>query len=202
MPTMDRWEEALPDRKKEGDVVTESIQAPPSSAKTELGRRTVRKVARRLVPFIGLLYFVNYLDRTNIGFAKLTMSEDLGAQRDDVRGRGRRVLHRVPVARCPATWRCAAGWRVMFLLEGIPAVVLAFVTWFYLTDRPAKATWTGSNKTGLWVAGGAMLGAAVLALVLRATPPPDADGLAAAAGVDNGGDNGADSGGAGDPQPG
>jgi MFS family permease len=28
--------------------------------------------------FLGLLYFVNYLDRTNIGFAKLTMSEDLG----------------------------------------------------------------------------------------------------------------------------
>src|SRR5690606_39763483 len=44
----------------------------------ELERRTVRRVALRLLPFLGLLYFVNYLDRTNIGFAKLTMSDDLG----------------------------------------------------------------------------------------------------------------------------
>jgi MFS family permease len=33
------------------------------------------------------------------------------------------------------------GWRFMFLVEGIPAIVLAFVTWFYLTDRPSAARW-------------------------------------------------------------
>ncbi|WP_368244358.1 MFS transporter [Janibacter sp. Y6] len=44
----------------------------------DLQRRVVGKVARRLAPFIGVMYFVNYLDRTNIRFAKLTMSEDLG----------------------------------------------------------------------------------------------------------------------------
>ena len=43
----------------------------------EVGRQVIRKVSRRLLPFMGLLYFVNYLDRTNIGFAKLTMSKDL-----------------------------------------------------------------------------------------------------------------------------
>lgn len=43
----------------------------------DLGRRVVSKVARRLVPFMCLAYFVNYLDRTNIGFAQLTMSDDL-----------------------------------------------------------------------------------------------------------------------------
>jgi len=32
-------------------------------------RAASRKVARRMLPFLGLLYFVNYLDRTNIGFA-------------------------------------------------------------------------------------------------------------------------------------
>ena len=42
-----------------------------------LQRRVVAKVARRLVPFMALMYFVNYLDRTNIGFAKLTMAKDL-----------------------------------------------------------------------------------------------------------------------------
>ena len=33
------------------------------------------------------------------------------------------------------------GWQWVFLLEGIPAVVLGFVTLRYLTDRPELATW-------------------------------------------------------------
>jgi MFS family permease len=44
----------------------------------ELRQRVMRKVARRLIPFLGLAYLLNYLDRSNIAFAKLTMSEDLG----------------------------------------------------------------------------------------------------------------------------
>ncbi len=41
--------------------------------------RVLRKVARRLSPFLGLLYFINYLDRTNIGFAAPHgMNETLG----------------------------------------------------------------------------------------------------------------------------
>jgi ACS family tartrate transporter-like MFS transporter len=34
-----------------------------------------------------------------------------------------------------------AGWQWLFLVEGIPAVALGFVTWFYLTDRPEEARW-------------------------------------------------------------
>jgi len=37
-----------------------------------------RKAAIRLVPLLALAYFFNYLDRTNVGFASLTMNEDLG----------------------------------------------------------------------------------------------------------------------------
>src|ERR1700712_1793922 len=36
------------------------------------------KCAVRLIPFLMLLYFVNYLDRVNVGFAALTMKKDLG----------------------------------------------------------------------------------------------------------------------------
>jgi ACS family tartrate transporter-like MFS transporter len=34
-----------------------------------------------------------------------------------------------------------AGWRWLFIVEGIPPVILGIVTLFYLTDRPAQARW-------------------------------------------------------------
>jgi len=46
-----------------------------------------RKVARRLIPFLFLLYLVAFIDRVNVGFAKLQMSEDLGLG-DTVYGMG------------------------------------------------------------------------------------------------------------------
>jgi ACS family tartrate transporter-like MFS transporter len=39
---------------------------------------TMKKVYRRLVPFLFLLLVVNYLDRVNVGFAALTMNKELG----------------------------------------------------------------------------------------------------------------------------
>jgi len=36
------------------------------------------KAAWRLIPFMGLLYVVNFLDRVNVGFAALTMNKDIG----------------------------------------------------------------------------------------------------------------------------
>ena len=38
------------------------------------------------------------------------------------------------------------GWQWMFLLEAIPAVLLGFVVFFFLTDRPEKATWLASDE--------------------------------------------------------
>jgi ACS family tartrate transporter-like MFS transporter len=38
----------------------------------------LKKVAWRLLPFMGLLYFAAYLDRVNVGFAALTMNADIG----------------------------------------------------------------------------------------------------------------------------
>jgi ACS family tartrate transporter-like MFS transporter len=47
----------------------------PTSA---LEAATVRRVTRRLVPFLFLLYIANYLDRVNVSFAALQMNRDLG----------------------------------------------------------------------------------------------------------------------------
>src|SRR5579864_1630148 len=40
--------------------------------------RIFAKCAWRLIPFMGLLYLANYIDRTNAGLAALTMNNDLG----------------------------------------------------------------------------------------------------------------------------
>ncbi len=41
-------------------------------------RAAFAKAAWRLIPFMGLLYVVNFLDRVNVGFAALTMNRDIG----------------------------------------------------------------------------------------------------------------------------
>jgi MFS transporter, ACS family, tartrate transporter len=41
-------------------------------------RRTIHKAAWRLLPLMVLAYLVNYIDRSNISFAALTMNKDLG----------------------------------------------------------------------------------------------------------------------------
>lgn len=43
-----------------------------------LESHVIRKVAWRLIPFLGVLYFFAFLDRVNVGFAALTMNADLG----------------------------------------------------------------------------------------------------------------------------
>jgi ACS family tartrate transporter-like MFS transporter len=39
-----------------------------------------------------------------------------------------------------------AGWQWMFLLEGIPAIVLGAIVWAYLVDRPALAHWLSEEQ--------------------------------------------------------
>jgi ACS family tartrate transporter-like MFS transporter len=38
------------------------------------------------------------------------------------------------------------GWQWMFLVEGVPPILLGFVTWFYLTERPADAKWLEADE--------------------------------------------------------
>jgi ACS family tartrate transporter-like MFS transporter len=45
---------------------------------TDLERTTVGKVSKRIIPFVALLYFAAFIDRTNVGFAALQMNRDLG----------------------------------------------------------------------------------------------------------------------------
>jgi MFS family permease len=221
---------------------------PVGQSPTALGDRTWRKAARRLVPYLGLLYFVNYLDRVNIGFAGPNgMSTELGLTATAfgfasgiffigyliLEVPSNLALHRFGarrwIARIMISWGIVAtaiafvpnptvlvilrfllgvaeagffpgiilyltywfpaayrarmvawfmvaipissaigstvsslliqhgngafgltGWRFMFLVEGIPAILLAFVTWFFLTDKPAEAKWL-THEESTWM---------------------------------------------------
>ncbi|MFZ1898480.1 MFS transporter [Methanoregula sp.] len=49
-------------------------------------------------------------------------------------------------------WFGMAGWRWLFILEGVPAVVLGCITYWYLTDRPENARWLMPEER-TWLAG-------------------------------------------------
>ena len=43
------------------------------------------------------------------------------------------------------------GWQWLFIIEGVPSVLLGIVTWFYLTDRPERADWLTTEQKA-WLA--------------------------------------------------
>src|SRR5450830_1334495 len=55
-----------------------TITQASASLPAEQAENLYKKVFWRFVPFIMLCYVVAYLDRVNVGFAKLQMSQDLG----------------------------------------------------------------------------------------------------------------------------
>jgi len=218
--------------------------------------RTRERVTRRLVPYLMFIYFLAYLDRANLGIAKLQMQKDLGFT-DAVIGFGagifflgyllldipgsliverwsaRKWIARIMVswglvatlmgllgaaqfaslrpvtqfyslrlllgiaeagffpgvivylshwyipedrARAKAYfmvtqplaialgvpisrwilenigWAGLAGWRWVFILEGVPPVLMGLVTLWYLTDRPAQAKWLPEDEK-TWLMG-------------------------------------------------
>ena len=50
-----------------------------TARETSIAKSAIRKVSIRLVPFVGLMFFINYLDRTAVSFASPNgMNDDLG----------------------------------------------------------------------------------------------------------------------------
>ncbi len=213
-----------------------------------LEQRAIASVSRRLVPFLIGCYFVAYLDRVNVGFAALTMNQDLhlsaaafgfgagiffiayfflevpsnlmlerfGARRWIARimftwglisgatafVRGETSFYAVRVLLgiaeagffpgiiffltlwFPAVYRARIigyfmtaiplstvigapisglllgldgvlglkGWQWLFILEAVPALILSFVVYAYLTDRPAEAEWLPADERDWLVA--------------------------------------------------
>jgi ACS family tartrate transporter-like MFS transporter len=94
-----------------------------------VGQRTRRRVAYRLLPFVFLLYVVNYIDRVNVSFANLRMSVDLGFS-DRVYGLGvgmfyvTYVLFEIPGAIIVERWS-ARKWIARIMISwGIVTILL------------------------------------------------------------------------------
>lgn len=219
-----------------------------AAAYDQMEKRVLRKVTMRIVPFVIAMYFINYLDRTNIGVAGPGgMNEDLGLTASQfgfaagifffgyllLEVPSNLALHRfgarIWMARILITWGIIAsamslvqgpwslyilrfllgaaeagffpgiilyltywfptsvrarttalflmaiplstvfgtplstwlvslgdaavgmaGWRFMYLIEGIPAVALGIACLFYLTDRPHQAKWL-SDEERTWL---------------------------------------------------
>jgi len=59
------------------EIVTSQSLTSSATAGDDLNR-IYRKIAWRLLPFLFVCYVVNYIDRANIGFAKLQFTKDIG----------------------------------------------------------------------------------------------------------------------------
>lgn len=55
--------------------MTSASSTPPDNVTIS---SVLRKVQLRLLPFLGVLFYINFLDRTNVSFAAITMNQDLG----------------------------------------------------------------------------------------------------------------------------
>jgi len=220
----------------------EQAERVSASASPDIEQTTMRRVTLRLLPFLLLLYIVSWLDRVNVGFAKLHMNSDLGFS-ETIYGIGAGIFFigyglcevpsnlllvrfgaRVWIARIMITWglisasmmfvegvysfyamrfllgvaeagflpgiiyylsqwfprshRAKAvswfmigiplsvvfggplsgwllgfdghlglqGWQWMFIVEGLPAVVLGIAVLFILTEKPADAHWLTAGQ--------------------------------------------------------
>lgn len=214
----------------------------PATQTDAMERAVVRKVSRRLLGFLFVLFLFSFLDRINVGFAALTMSQDLGLTSTMfgmastvfyltyvlcgvpsnlmlVKFGARRWIGAILIAwgfassatmfahdatslyliraivgiteagflpgmllymgdwvpsaaraRANAWFMIAmpvtsaigaaasgfllrldgvaglAGWQWLFVLEGLPTVLLGVVTWWYLDDKPADARWLSAAE--------------------------------------------------------
>ena len=110
-------------------AIAEKTLAPLDS---ELGRRTISRVKKRLLPLIILLYFIAYLDRNNVGFAHDGLIQSLGLT-EAVFGFAAGVfflgytLFEVPSNAGMYRWGARRWIARILIMWGIAATAMAFI---------------------------------------------------------------------------
>ena len=103
-----------------------------SGQEPEVAQRARHRIARRLLPFLFLLYLIAFLDRMNIGAAALQMPRDLGFS-EGVIGMGAGIfflgyfLLEIPGALIVERWS-ARRWIARIMISwGLVTVLMAFI---------------------------------------------------------------------------
>src|SRR5882672_7277271 len=104
-----------------------------------VGERARRRIMRRIMPYLFLLFIIAYLDRVNVGYAALQMKGDLGFT-NDILGFGAGIffigyfLLEIPGSILVEKWS-ARGWIARIMISwGIVAILMGFIqskTQFY-----------------------------------------------------------------------
>ena len=104
-----------------------------SGPEPEVAERARHRIARRLLPFLFLLYVIAFLDRMNVGAAALQMPHDLGFS-EGVIGMGAGIfflgyfLLEIPGALIVERWS-ARRWIARIMISwGVIAVAMSLVT--------------------------------------------------------------------------
>ena len=105
---------------------------PTAAILPDVGLRATRRIARRLLPFLFVLYVIAFLDRVNVGYAGLEMSRDLGFS-DKIFGLGAGIfsigyfLFEIPGALIVERWS-ARRWIARILITwGIVTILMGTV---------------------------------------------------------------------------
>jgi ACS family tartrate transporter-like MFS transporter len=110
----------------------DAIPLPSQTALVDIAHVTRRRIARRLLPFLFVLYIIAFLDRMNVGAAALQMPGDMGFS-DRAIGLGAGIfflgyfLLQIPGALI-AERRSARRWIARIMISwGILTVLMAFI---------------------------------------------------------------------------
>jgi ACS family tartrate transporter-like MFS transporter len=100
---------------------------------SELANRTRRRITSRLIPFLFVLYILNYFDRVNISFASLQMTKELGFS-NSVFGFGAGIffigyfLLQIPATMLLESWSARGFIAVSLIVWGALATLGGFIT--------------------------------------------------------------------------
>jgi ACS family tartrate transporter-like MFS transporter len=103
-----------------------------NAASTEVVERARRRIARRILPYLFLLYTVAYLDRVNLGYAALDMNRELGFG-PEVYGFGAGIffagyfLLEIPGTILVERWSARAWMSRIMISWGLVAVWMGFI---------------------------------------------------------------------------
>lgn len=140
--------------------VTQAAIAPgtPDSAVAERDI-TFRKIIWRLIPFLTLVWFLAWVDRVNVGFAKLTMLNDLQWS-DAIYGAGAGIFFigyfffEVPsnlllqkIGAKKTIMRITIGWGIVCVLMAWVTTPLEFYILRFLMGRSRRACSPASSCT-------------------------------------------------------